>query len=129
MGYVLAGIIVLLLIGAFVTYLVLQATRRSSPARARDTAVGDRDDRSAAGVGADATPLGDTAEHAGRTSAAGETVGGQDAERSGGTGHPVSGEKSVRSGDEPTAPEAGRRFQRDPVGGEAEARPFSSEDR
>jgi hypothetical protein len=32
MGYVAAGILVLLLLGGFITFLVMQATRRSSPA-------------------------------------------------------------------------------------------------
>lgn len=122
------GIIVLLLVGGFITYLVLGATRRSSPATERDPAADNRNDEGPAGIGADSTPLGDTAEHAGETSSTGETLGGQDADRSGGTGHPVGGERSIPDG-EPAAPEPERRFQRDPVGGEAEARPFTPEDR
>jgi hypothetical protein len=128
MEYVLVGILVLLLVGGFITFLVMQATRRSTPATATDESADERGDQGTPGVGADATPLGDTTEHAGETTAAGETVGDQDAEKSGGTGQPASGEESVgSSGDEPASPSADNRFQRDPIGGEAEARPFTSQ--
>jgi hypothetical protein len=66
MEYVIPAVIVLLLIGGFVTFLVLNATKKSGP-------VADRDDEGAPGMGADATPLGDTTEHAGEQSAEGVT--------------------------------------------------------
>jgi hypothetical protein len=58
MEYVAVGILVLLLIGGFVTFLVMQATRRSSPAT-------DDTGTDTPGIGTDrATPFGDTSEHA-----------------------------------------------------------------
>jgi len=52
MGYVIAAIVVLLLVAGFITFMVVNATRRR--------------DRSAAGIVApDESPLGDTAEHSG----------------------------------------------------------------
>lgn len=52
MGYVIAAIVVLLLVAGFITFMVLNATRR------RET--------SAAGIAApDESPLGSTAEHSG----------------------------------------------------------------
>jgi hypothetical protein len=65
MEYVIAAVLVLLLIGGFVTFLVLNATRKSGPA-ARGEGV--------PGIGQDATPLGDTSEHAGTHSEQGATV-------------------------------------------------------
>ena len=112
MEYVAMGLLVLLLIGGFVTFLVMQATRRSSPATAEDGA-------DTPGIGTDDTPLGDTSQHAGEQTAAGETVAGQDADRSGGTGAP-SVDLPQRS-QETDAPEG--RFKRDPVGGEGEGTP------
>jgi hypothetical protein len=66
MGYVIAAIIVIALVGGFVTFLVLNATKKSGP-------VADRDDEGAPGMGEDPTPLGDTTEHAGEQSAHGTT--------------------------------------------------------
>jgi hypothetical protein len=119
MSYVLVGILFLVIAACFVTYLVMTATKRSSPAR-EDGAVG---------IGADEhTPLGDTDQHAGEQNRSGETVTPNDAGRSGGTGRPVGlegpGEEVNPAG---RAPEG--RFQRDPIGGEAEARPFVETDR
>jgi hypothetical protein len=94
MSYVLVGILLLLIASGFIAYLVMTATKRSSPATADDSAV------DAPGIGADDSPLGTTEQHA--------------APAADGSGDgPVSG---------PTEP---GRFQRDPVGGEAEARPFT----
>ena len=93
MEYVAVGILVLLLIGGFVTFLVMQATRRSSPA------TGDTSDDTP-GIGSDDSPLGDTSQHAGG--------------RATSTGVPQ------RSQDED--PSDGR-FKRDPVGGEGEGTP------
>jgi hypothetical protein len=67
MGYVIAAVIVLLVIAGFVTYLVLNATRKSSP-------VADRPDEGAPGIGQDETPLGDTTEHAGEQTERGTTA-------------------------------------------------------
>ena len=98
MSYILVGILFLLIASGFLAYLVLTATRRSSPAREDDVSVGIGSD--------DESPFGDTSEHAG-DDRGGHGAGGADAD--GGEGsHPPPG-----------------RFQRDPVGGEAEARPFT----
>jgi hypothetical protein len=67
MEYVIPAVLVLLLVGGFVTFLVLNATRKSGPA-----ATGR--DEGAPGMGADETPLGDTAEHAGEQTEAGTTA-------------------------------------------------------
>jgi hypothetical protein len=70
MGYVIAGILVLLLVAGFVTFLVLNSMRKGSA----------RSDHSGpAGIGPDPTPLGDTSEHAGEQTTAGETA--EDPER------------------------------------------------
>ena len=66
MEYVIPAVLVLLLVAGFVTFLVLNATRKSGPA-----ARGDRPP----GIGADdETPLGDTTEHAGDQTEAGTTA-------------------------------------------------------
>ena len=107
MSYVLVGILVLLLVGFFITFMVMQATKKSEHATATDS------DDAAPGQSADDAPLGDTEQHAGQQPGQdGFTAGGQDATGSGqGSGQ-----------DRPDG-----RFQRDPVGGEAEARPFTAE--
>jgi hypothetical protein len=66
MEYVIPAVLVVLLVGGFVTFLVLNATRKSGP-------VADRDDEGAPGIGRDPTPLGDTTEHAGEQSESGAT--------------------------------------------------------
>ena len=66
MEYVIPAVILLLLISGFVTFLVLNATRKSGP-------VADRGDEGAPGIGSDPTPLGDTTEHAGEQSRQGVT--------------------------------------------------------
>ena len=94
MSYVLVGILLLLIVGGFVAFLMMQATKRSAHATATDS------DDAAPGIGADAeTPLGDTPHHAEHDGGGDSTGSGQD------------------------RPDG--RFQRDPVGGEAEARPFT----
>jgi hypothetical protein len=65
MGYVIAGILVLLLVSGFVTFLVLNSMRKGS---ARSDHAGP------AGIGPDPTPLGDTSEHAGEQTTGGETA-------------------------------------------------------
>ena len=97
MGYVVAGIIFMLVVGGGVTFLVMRATAGSTPATPED---------------GDSTPTGDTPQHADG-----------DAER-GGTGDPVAGPNAGGRGPsrEPDEPSGGR-YKRDPVGGEAEAEP------
>jgi hypothetical protein len=65
MAYVIVAIVVVLLIAGFVAYLVTNTSRRSGAAAV---------DEDTPGVGRDATPLGDTAEHAGDHDGAGRTV-------------------------------------------------------
>jgi hypothetical protein len=65
MGYVIAGILVLLLVTGFVTFLVLNSMRKGGSAA--------RGDAATPGVGGDSTPLGDTTEHAGEQTEQGTT--------------------------------------------------------
>lgn len=61
MGYVIAAILVLLLVSGFVTFFVLNATRRSDGGAPTDPG----QEGAPAGIAApDESPLGDTAEHA-----------------------------------------------------------------
>jgi len=69
-------------VAAFVTFLVLNATRKGRNA-------GRGAEAGPPGVGGDETPLGDTTEHAGPQSESGHTVGRADAVEAGGTGRPV----------------------------------------
>jgi len=82
MEYVIPIVIVVLLVAGFVTFMVLNATKKSGPAA-------DGRDEGAPGMGGDETPLGDTDEHAGEQTPAGTTVGPQDADEAGGTGRPA----------------------------------------
>ena len=66
MEYVIPAVLVILLVGGFVTFLVLNATKKSGP-------VAETDDEGAPGIGRDPTPLGDTTEHAGEQSESGAT--------------------------------------------------------
>ena len=79
MEYVIPVVLVVVLIAGFVTYLVINATRKSGPAA----------EAGSPGIGRDPTPLGDTTEHAGEQSEHGTTTGDQDAEEAGGTGRPA----------------------------------------
>ena len=65
MGYVIAIVLVVLLVSGFVTFLVLNATRKGGPAA--------EPDEGTPGVGADGSPLGDTTEHAGEQTEHGTT--------------------------------------------------------
>ena len=122
MSYVLVGILLLLIAGGFITFLVMNATKRSAHATAADS------DEEMPGIGADASPLGDTTQHAGeQPGQEGYTSGGQDADTVGGTGAPTRGGEAVTGDADQDRPEG--RFQRDPVGGEAEARPFTERER
>jgi hypothetical protein len=67
MEYVIPAVLVLLLVAGFVTFLVLNATRRSGPVAAGG-------EERPPGIGQDATPLGDTSEHAGEQTEAGTTA-------------------------------------------------------
>jgi hypothetical protein len=75
MEYVIPVVLVVLLVGGFVTFLVLNATKKSGPAADRGEAPG---------IGPDETPLGDTTEHAGEQSEHGTT---RDDPESGGPRH------------------------------------------
>ena len=88
MEYAIPVILVLIIVAAGITAFVLNSQRKT--ASGRDEVAADAGHSSGPGTGADATPLGDTAEHAGAQSRGGETVGEPDATRYGGTGHPVS---------------------------------------
>ena len=66
MEYVIPGVLLILLIAGFVTFMVLNATKKSGP-------VADTSDEGAPGIGADRTPLGDTTEHAGEQAESGAT--------------------------------------------------------
>jgi hypothetical protein len=65
MEYVIPVVLVVLLIGGLITFLVLNATRKSSPAGGHE---------GAPGMGGDRTPLGDTSEHAGEQTEQGTTA-------------------------------------------------------
>lgn len=74
MEYVIPVILVLLLVAGFVTFLVLNATKKSGRAGPSDPGA----EGNPAGIMApDDAPLGDTEEHAGEQRE-GQTVGGQD---------------------------------------------------
>ncbi|HKH17579.1 MAG TPA: hypothetical protein VKA57_08650 [Solirubrobacteraceae bacterium] len=66
MEYMIPAVLVVLAVGGFVTFLVLNATRKSGP-------VADGDEGSP-GIGADNTPLGDTTQHAGEQTEGGVTT-------------------------------------------------------
>ena len=74
MAYAIVGVVVVLIVAGFVIFMVLNATRKSSPAAETPR-------EGAPGIGADDTPLGDTTQHAGEQTAEGETA--DDPERTG----------------------------------------------
>src|SRR4051812_8974396 len=111
MGYVIAALIVVLLIGGFVFFLVTNATRKSADADAGDPGA-DQNPLSIVGSD-DQTPAGDTSQHAGQQTESGETVGGQDADVHGGTGAPP---ERVGRGGGIDSPDVARPV----IGGEAE---------
>ena len=98
MEYVIPLVLVLMIVGGFVTFMVLNATRRGQESDASREADG------TPGIGQDDTPLGDTSEHAGEQTADGRTVGGQDADEKGGTGRPVQSGYSGTSTGGPQSP-------------------------
>jgi len=70
MEYLIPLFLVLLLVTGFMTFVVLNATRRSKPSEAENS--DDNDPRTMAA--SDPSPLGDTTEHAGEQSGQGDTV-------------------------------------------------------
>jgi hypothetical protein len=93
MGYVIAGIVVVLIVGAGIALFAIDASRKQRQAAIEDRGYGGGTPGSDAAIVApdENTPLGDTDQHAGEQTREGTTVGGQDAERSGGTGRAVGG--------------------------------------
>src|SRR3954447_23084294 len=70
MAYLIPIVLVLLLVTGFITFLVLNATKRSKPSEAENS-----DDTSPGTMAAtDPSPLGDTTEHAGEQGEHGETT-------------------------------------------------------
>jgi hypothetical protein len=112
MGYVIAGILVLLIVAAGVTVLVLNATKRQRGAAAEDTDYGEGTPGSdMAIVAADKnTPLGDTDQHAGTQTREGETVEGPEAGRGerGGSGGGEGGLGGEAEGSRDVTPESER---------------------
>jgi len=110
MGYVIAALLVLLIVGGFIFFLVTNATKKSNVSDAGDPGA---DQNSMSIIGSDdETPVGDTSEHAGEQTEQGTTVGGQDANAHGGTGAPPSPPGDARK----DSPDVARPV----VGGEAE---------
>jgi hypothetical protein len=86
MGYVIAGVLVVLIIAAFITFLVTNSMKKNNLSDAGDPGA---DQNPLSIIGSESgTPLGDTSEHAGEQDDKGRTVGKQDAEHSGGSGAP-----------------------------------------
>jgi hypothetical protein len=85
MGYVIAVLLVLLIVGAGVTFMVLRATRSQRSRAVADNEYGKGTPGSDAAIVAPDrnTPLGDTDQHAGEQTREGTTVGRPDAERAG----------------------------------------------
>ena len=107
MGYVIAAVLVILIVGGFVLFMVMNATKKSDVSDAGDPGA---DQNALSIIGSDDAPAGDTNEHAGDQQE-GKTVGGQDADVHGGTGAPP-----ARSGARHDDPNVARPV----VGGEAE---------
>jgi hypothetical protein len=108
MGYVIAGILVLLLVAGFVTFFVINATKKSGPASPSEPSA----EGTPAGIASpDPSPLGDTTEHSGdqqegRTvtdteSAGGESSGGERRPRVGDPGPEAQQPESERLANRP----------------------------
>lgn len=82
-------LILVLLIAAFGVAAFVMNSRSKTSADHHDRVATDDSHGGGPGIGADRTPLGDSAEHAGEQSTTGKTAGRQDAERFGGTGRPL----------------------------------------
>jgi hypothetical protein len=76
MGYVIAALVVLLIVGAGITFMVLNATRRQRRGSVADSEHGRGTPGSEAAIVApdENTPLGDTDQHAGEQTEEGRTV-------------------------------------------------------
>jgi hypothetical protein len=111
MGYVIAALLVLLIVGGFVFFLVTNATKKSNVSDAGDPGA----DQNPLGIvrSDDETPAGDTSQHAGEQTREGTTVGAQDAAAHGGTGTPPEPPGDAARKDSPEV-------ARPVVGGEAE---------
>ena len=111
MEYLIPIMLVLLLVAGVVTFVVMNATRKSKPSEAESSQESDPKTMAAT----DSSPLGDTTEHAGDQSQEGETVrapeGEGEGERSASGGD--SGGAEQRSGD--TRPESERLANRHQV--------------
>jgi hypothetical protein len=96
MGYVIAALVVLLIVGAGITFMVLSATRRQ-----RQASIVAPDEN---------TPLGDTDQHAGEQTREGRTVRRPEAggERRGGGTAPSGGVGGEAEGGRPVTPESER---------------------
>jgi hypothetical protein len=103
MGYVIAVLLVLLIVGAGITFMVLRAPRTQRSRAAADSEYGN----DAAIVAPDSnTPLGDTDQHAGEQTREGTTVGSHDIERGGDGGSASEGPTTAPpDSDEPSAPQ------------------------
>ena len=77
MGYVIAAIILVLIVGAFIFFMVNNATRKTNVSDAEDPGA---DQNSLSVIGSDSeTPAGDTSQHADEDAGgAGRTAGGPD---------------------------------------------------
>jgi hypothetical protein len=74
MGYVIAGIIVVLIASGFVWFLIMNAMRKGAGSDTSDPSARQSERGGPPGMGQDPTPFGDTSEHAGEQSATGETA-------------------------------------------------------
>jgi hypothetical protein len=100
MGYVIAAILVLLLVAGFVTFFVLNATKRSGQAGPGDPG----QEGTPAGIASpDESPLGDTTQHSDATETEGrpESEGGQPRPRVGDPGPEAAAPRSDELADRP----------------------------
>ena len=109
MEYLIPIMLVLLLVAGAVTFVVMNATRKSKPSEAESSE--DSDPKTMAAT--DSSPLGDTTEHAGDQSQEGETVRAPEGEGEGSASGGDSGGAEKRSGD--TRPESERLADRHQV--------------
>jgi hypothetical protein len=116
MGYVIAGILVLLIVAAFVTFLVMNSMRKGAGGGTSDPSARQSDRGGPPGIGQDPTPLGDTDQHAGAQTEHGTTA--EDPERN-------AGEDTAADGYDPA------RTEGDGTGaqGDGPGRPARPEDR
>jgi hypothetical protein len=112
MGYVIAGILVLLIVAGLVTFLVLNSTRRQSQSAAEREDYGEGTPGSNFGILASDgnTPLGDTDQHAGEHSRDGETVNDPEHERGDAPARPGGGGSAGGEGGLGGEAEGGRRI-------------------